>query len=73
MPVLTKDQVLEAALELRADERAEVLSQLLCEQSPPPLSPEQEYELDEALREHEENPGAGRPWNEFYAELKAKR
>ncbi len=69
MPVLTKDQVLEAALELQADERAEVLS----EQSPPPLSPEQEYELDEALREHEENPSAGRPWNEFYAELKANR
>lgn len=73
MPVLTKDQEVEAALELQADEHAEVLSQLLSEHSPPPLSPEQERELDEALREHEENPGAGRPWSEFYAELRAKR
>lgn len=73
MPVLTKDQVVEAMFELKADERAEVLSQLSAEQSSPPLSPEQERELDEALREHEANPGAARPWSEVYAELKAKR
>ena len=73
MPVLTKYQVLEAVLELEDNDRAEVLSQLNAQHSPPPLSPEQELELDEALLEHEENPGAGRPWNEVYAELKAKR
>lgn len=73
MPVLTKDQVVEAVFELKADERAEVLAHLSAEQSPAPLSLEQERELDEALGEHEANPGAARPWNEVYAELRAKR
>lgn len=72
MPVLTKDQIVAAVWELEADERAEVLARLSADQTPPPLSPEQERELDEALREHEENPGAARPWNEVYAELRAK-
>jgi len=73
MPILTKNQVLEAVYELEADERAEVAAQLNAHSSLPPLSPEQERELDEALREHEENPSAARPWNEVYAELRAKR
>jgi len=72
MPVLTKEQVVEAAFELPEDERAEVAARLGAHYSPLPLSPEQERELDEALREHEENPGAVRPWNEVYAELRAK-
>lgn len=73
MPVLTKNQVLEAVYELEADERAEVTAQLNAHYLLPPLSPEQERELDEALREHEETPSAARPWNEVYAELRAKR
>jgi len=72
MPVLTKNQVVEAVWELNANERADVFARLSTEQSPPPLSPEQERELDEALREHEANPGAARPWNKVYAELQAK-
>lgn len=73
MPVLTKNQILEAVMELEAGERGEFLIQLNAQYSPPPLSPDQERELDEALREHEENPSAARPWNEFYTELRTKR
>lgn len=73
MPILTKNQILEAVMELEVGERDEVLTQLNAQFLSPPLSPEQERELDEALREHEENPGGARPWNEFYAELRAKR
>ncbi len=49
MPVLTKDQVFEAVMELEHSEREEVLDRLAREQSPAPLSPEQECELREAL------------------------
>jgi len=71
MPVLTKEQVVEAAFELPEDERAEVAARLNAHSSPP--SHKQERELDEALREHEENPGAARLWEEVYAALQAKR
>ena len=72
MPILTKEQVVEAAFELPEDERAEVTARLSGHYSPPLLSPEQERELDEALLEHEENPSAARSWNEVYTELRAK-
>jgi len=73
MPVLTKDQVLEAVYELDAEERAEVLARLSSEQSLPSLSLEQERELDEALGEHERNPNATRSWDAVHALLRAKR
>ncbi len=71
MPVLTKDQVFQAAMELESAERAEVFERL-ANQEMLRLSPEQESELREALREHRENPGAARAWSDIKAELLAK-
>ena len=45
---------------------------LIAQQAPLPLSPEQELELDEAWREHEQTPGAVRPWQEVYAQILVK-
>jgi hypothetical protein len=73
MPVLTKDQVLQAVYELDADDRSEVLALLNGEANSSPLTPEQEHELDEALCEHEANPNAARPWSEVIRQLRAKR
>jgi len=72
MPVLTKEQVLEAALELDADERAEIAARLSGGDVSSRLTPEQEAELRESLRQHRENPGAARLWSDIKAELLAK-
>ena len=72
MPLLTKDQVVEAALELDEQEREEVVARLNGRDVSARLTPEQEEELRESIREHRENPGAARAWNEIEAELLAK-
>ena len=56
MPLLTKDQVVEAALELDEQEREEVIARLNGRDVSAPLTPEQEEELRESIREHRENP-----------------
>jgi len=71
MPVLTKDQVFQAAMELESTERTEVFERL-ANQEMLRLQPEQEGELREALREHRENPAAARSWSDIKAELLAK-
>lgn len=68
MPLLSKDQVLEAALELDEQEREEVIARLSGADTSARLTPEQEEEL----REHRENPGDARPWSEIEASLLAK-
>ena len=72
MPVLTKEQVFEALMELDDVQRAEVIERLTTPQVPAPLSPEQEADLREAIREYRENPRDARPWSEIKAELLAK-
>ena len=72
MPVLTKEQVLEALVELDEEERAEVIERASLSQSPAPLSPEQEADLREAIREYRENPHDVRPWSDIKAGILAK-
>ena len=72
MPALTKEQVFEAVMELDDAQRAEVIERLTAQQAPAPLSPEQEADLREAIREYRENPQDVRPWSEIKAELLAK-
>ena len=72
MPLLTKEQVFEALVELPEQERAEVVARFSGEQTAPPLSPEQEADLREAIREYRENPHDVQPWSEIKAELLAE-
>ena len=69
MPVLTKEQVFEALVELPEQECAEVVARLSSEESAPPLSKEQEADLREAIREYRQNPRDARPRNAIKAEL----
>ncbi len=55
MPLLTKDQVVEAALELDEQEREEVIARLNGADTSARLTPEQEEELCESRRQHREN------------------
>ena len=55
MPLLTKDQVVEAALELDEQEREEVIARLSGADTSARLTPEQEEELRESIREYREN------------------
>ena len=70
MPVLTKEQVVEAALELDEEGRAEVIERLSSQL--PPLSPEDEADLEEAIRDYRANPHDVQPWSEIKAELLAE-
>lgn len=72
MPVLSKDQVFEALMELDDVERAEVVERVAREEANVNLLPEQEAELREAIRDHRENPGTPRVWSDIKAELLAK-
>ena len=72
MPVLTKEQAFEAVMELPEPERAEVVARLSGEDVSARLTPEQEAELRESRRQHRENPGAARSWDEIEAGLLAK-
>ncbi len=71
MPVLTKEQVFEAVMELDDAARVEVIERLTTEEVPP-LSPEQEADLREAIREYRENPHDARPWSDIKAQLLAR-
>jgi hypothetical protein len=71
MPVLSKDQVFEALMELDNVERAEVVERLRREEVNVRLLPEQEAELREAILEHREDPSAARSWSDIKAALLA--
>ena len=72
MPRLTKEQAFEAVMMLPERERAEVVARLSGEETAPPLSPEQEADLREAIRDYRENPHDVQSWSEIKAELLAK-
>ncbi len=64
---MIKNAILEAAQQLPAEERVELLDELwdsVLEHSPPELTPEEKRIIDERLKSMEENPDSGIPWEE---------
>ncbi|RYG68112.1 addiction module protein [bacterium] len=56
MPILTKDQLIEAALELSNSERSELIEKLLENERPLVLTAEQETEIERRLAAHRQDP-----------------
>ena len=60
---------------LPEEERRELLEtawETFGEEEFPPLTPEQEAELDRRIAEHERNPGRAIPWQEVIADLRSR-
>lgn len=72
MPVLTKNQVLEAAFELLPEERTEVWEQIAEKDRPLHLTEEQKAIILAELAEHDRDPDGGTPWEVLRAELQAQ-
>ncbi|HEX8464247.1 MAG TPA: hypothetical protein VF627_06465 [Abditibacterium sp.] len=72
MPVLTKNQVLEAAFELLPEERTEVWEQIAEKDRPLHLTEEQKAIILAELAEHDRDPNGGTSWEDLRAELQAQ-
>ncbi len=72
MPVLTKNQVLEAAFELLPEERTEIWERIADNDRPLHLTEEQKAIILAELAGHDRDPGGGISWEDLKAELQAQ-
>lgn len=72
MPVLTKDQVIEAAFELLPEERTEIWERIAENDRPLHLTEEQKTLVLAELAEHDRDPNGGTSWEDLKAELQAQ-
>lgn len=71
---MTREALLAEILRLPDDERRALLEAAWesLDGDFPPLTPEQEAEIDRRLAEHEKDPGRAVPWEEVLADLRSR-
>jgi len=72
MPILTKEQVVEAVFELPEAERAEAVERIYARAYPLHLTQEQKNIIEAEIEAHDRDPQGGVSWDELKAQLKGQ-